>query len=259
MPSPAEAGSIWTGIWYEEAHHSTAIEGNTLVLKQVVLLLAEGLAVGNRELREYNEVKGYADAAEWVYQQAIASGSYAEGVLTIIEVRQVHLMAMTPVWDVAPHPDASDTEGPGGFRVHDIRTFPGGMAPVPWPDIPAAMHDWLEAVRGLVSGDGRPIADADLPELVAELHAAFERIHPFLDGNGRTGRLVLNLILVRLGLPPRLSTPRTDSGICGRCGWLTQERLATLASWSPGRCSSTCTSSWCRQLPDRRASSRWRR
>lgn len=69
-----EAEHIWTDIWLKEAHHSTALEGNTLVLKQVELLLSEGLAVGNKELREYNEVKGYADAANWVYRQAIAPG-----------------------------------------------------------------------------------------------------------------------------------------------------------------------------------------
>ena len=55
-----------------EAHHSTAIEGNTLVLKQVQRLLDEGRAVGNKELREYLEVRGYADAADWVYRQAVA-------------------------------------------------------------------------------------------------------------------------------------------------------------------------------------------
>ena len=51
LPSPAEAeaAGIWRGIWYEEAHHSTAIEGNTLVLKQVERLLDEGRAVGNKE------------------------------------------------------------------------------------------------------------------------------------------------------------------------------------------------------------------
>lgn len=52
LPNPVEAEGIWTAIWYQEAHHSTAIEGNTLVLKQVERLLAEGLAVGNKELRE---------------------------------------------------------------------------------------------------------------------------------------------------------------------------------------------------------------
>ena len=75
LPSPAEAEDIWTAIWYQEAHHSTALEGNTLVLQQVELLLAEGRAVGNKELREYMEVRGYADAAQWVYGQAPGRGT----------------------------------------------------------------------------------------------------------------------------------------------------------------------------------------
>ena len=64
LPNPLEAADIWKGIWYEEAHHSTALEGNTLVLKQVEVLLAEGRAVGDKQLKEYMEVRGYADAAE---------------------------------------------------------------------------------------------------------------------------------------------------------------------------------------------------
>jgi hypothetical protein len=58
LPSPVEAEDIWTAIWYQEAHHSTALEGNTLVLQQVELLLADGRAVGNKALREYMEVRG---------------------------------------------------------------------------------------------------------------------------------------------------------------------------------------------------------
>jgi hypothetical protein len=69
LPGPSEADGIWTSIWYEEAHNSTAIEGNTLVLKQVEQLLGEGRAVGNKELKEYLEVQGYAAAAQWVYGQ----------------------------------------------------------------------------------------------------------------------------------------------------------------------------------------------
>jgi hypothetical protein len=48
LPDPAEAEGIWTTIWYEEAHHSTALEGNTLVLKQVERLLSDGVAVGGK-------------------------------------------------------------------------------------------------------------------------------------------------------------------------------------------------------------------
>ena len=55
----------------------TALEGNTLVLKQVEVLLAEGRAIGAKELREHLEVKGYADAADWVYRQAISPGEWS--------------------------------------------------------------------------------------------------------------------------------------------------------------------------------------
>ena len=78
LPSPEEAEGIWRGIWLEEAHHSTAIEGNTLVLNQVEQLLSEGRAVGNKELSEYLEVRGYADAADWVYGHGIQPGRVGE-------------------------------------------------------------------------------------------------------------------------------------------------------------------------------------
>ena len=198
LPLPEEAAGIWRGIWYEEAHHSTAIEGNTLVLKQVERLLNEGRAVGNKELREYLEVRGYADAADWVYHQAVRpTGLASHGkVLTAAEVREVHRSAMAPVWEVAPHPDATDREAPGCYREHDIHAFPGGMTPVSWPLVGAELTSWVDEVNAL---DASSLA---FPEALASLHCRFEQIHPFLDGNGRAGRLVLNLILVRSGYPP---------------------------------------------------------
>jgi fido (protein-threonine AMPylation protein) len=199
LPDPLEAADIWRGIWFEEAHHSTAIEGNTLVLEQVEALLAEGRAVGAKELREYVEVKGYADAADWVYRQAIHPGSWkGDGLLTLAELRQIHRAAMAPVWDVAPHLQATERAAPGNFREHDIQPFPGGMTPPSWPLVPTETTAWIDAVNRLEA------RTPDLPEELARLHQQFERTHPFLDGNGRTGRLVLNLILVRLGYPPAI-------------------------------------------------------
>ena len=199
LPSPIEAADIWKGIWYEEAHHSTAIEGNTLVLKQVEALLAEGRAVGDKQLKEYMEVKGYADASEWVYGQGISQGTWTStDLITLTEIRHIHTAAMTPVWDVALHPDATASEAPGSFREHDIHAFPEGMKPPSWVEVPAAMTDWVVRACGL-----EPLK-IDLPEEIARLHCKFEQIHPFIDGNGRTGRLVLNLLLVRLGYPPAI-------------------------------------------------------
>jgi fido (protein-threonine AMPylation protein) len=199
LPSPLEADGVWRGIWLQEAHHSTAIEGNTLVLKQVEQLLAEGRAVGNRELREYMEVRGYADAASWVYGQAL-DGEWSGGKLvSITELRHIHRVALTPVWDVAPHDAASAAERPGSFREHDIQPFASGMQPPPWTDVPPQIADWISEAQAL----RKQLPDVE-PEALARLHARFEQIHPFLDGNGRAGRLVLNLLLVRLGYPPAI-------------------------------------------------------
>lgn len=202
LPSPEAAAGIWADIWMNETHNSTAIEGNTLVLRQVEQLLRDGIAVGNRQLGEYLEVRGYADAAEWAYRQAVlpddAATSVEAPLLTVREIRHLHHLAMTPVWDVDPHAAAGPDERPGDVRRHDIHPFPGGMTPPTHPLIGARLQDWLDQIPGL-----RTATDTAAQfDLLARLHAGFERVHPFLDGNGRVGRLVLDLLLVRLGYPP---------------------------------------------------------
>jgi Fic/DOC family len=227
LPSPIEAQGIWRGIWLEEAHHSTAIEGNTLVLREVEKLLDEGRAVGNKELRDYLEVKGYANAADWVYSRAIEPGAWsADEPITLTDVRHIHELALDLVWDVAPHPQATPRERPGSFREHDIEPFPGGMQPPQWPEVPAHFNAWVRDTSRLHTAGALAF-----PETLARLHARFEQIHPFLDGNGRTGRLVLNLLLVRLGYPPAIiykrershylkALRRADQGECGSLGEL---------------------------------------
>lgn len=227
LPSPKESEYIWSDIWHLEAHHSTAIEGNTLVLREVEALLEKGRAVGAKPLKEYMEVQGYATAARWVYAHAVDPGDWrTAGLVSIQELRQVHVLAMTPVWSVAPHPDATDHEGPGMFREHDIRPFGGGMTPPSWPLVPARVQDWIDEVKAARFGsdDKEP-----LPEVLARLHDSFEKVHPFIDGNGRVGRLLLNLLLVRLGYPPVVvlkqqrpayltAMQKADKGDCGPLG-----------------------------------------
>lgn len=198
LPLPEEAAAIWRDIWFEETHHSTAIEGNTLVLKQVQLLLFEGKAVGSKELREYLEVQAYAEAANWVYAQAIRDPTHSghDRKVTLTEVREIHRRTVETVWAHYPPEHLDSREGAGAFRRHDIEPFPGGMKPPPFVEVQPLLTDWVHNVNRRSSGD-RPLV-----EELADHHAAFERIHPFRDGNGRVGRLLLNLLLVRSGYPP---------------------------------------------------------
>lgn len=199
LPRPEEARAIWDDIWHQETHHSTAIEGNTMLLSQVRTLLEEGRAVGNKELQEYLEIQAYAEAAQWVYAQANRADDRTDGrdLISLTELRQIHTLVVDAVWRHFPPAGHRPEEGPGAFRRHDIRPLASGHRPVPWPEVPAAIHDWLRFSKE------RP-RDAHLFRHLAEIHCRLEQIHPFLDGNGRTGRLVVNLMLVRHGYPPAI-------------------------------------------------------
>lgn len=73
------------------------------------------------------------------------------------------------------------------------------MTPPTWPLVPAQLQAWVETVQAIPE---RSLQGVVLPELLAQVHNHFEKVHPFIDGNGRTGRLALNLIVVRMGYPP---------------------------------------------------------
>lgn len=204
LPSPKESEFVWSDIWHLEAHHSTALEGNTLALREVEALLERGRAVGAKPLKEYMEVQGYGNAARWVYARALTADERHDGTLiSISEVSEIHRLAMTPVWEVAPHPDATAREAPGMYREHEIAAFEGGMKPPSWPLVAARLRDWTDFVASRSDELHRAKASTEpVPEILAAIHNEFECIHPFIDGNGRAGRLALNLILVRLGYPP---------------------------------------------------------
>jgi fido (protein-threonine AMPylation protein) len=197
LPSPAENAAIWKDIWYEEAHHSTAIEGNTLLLKQVRVLLETGVVTGPaRELREFLEVQAYGEAARWVYSQALPATEWRDGgLVNLTELREIHRLVVEPVWRHFPPEELLPDEGPGGFRRHNIQPFASGLRPPDFTDVPHLVSYWVRRVHEPRDGEHVMLH-------LARLHADFEQIHPFRDGNGRTGRLVLNLLLVRHGYPP---------------------------------------------------------
>ena len=170
------------------------------------MLLAEGRAVGDKELREYLEVEAYSKAAGWVYGQGITPDAWgADGLLTLTELRHIHELTVGPVWATSPPDDLGPDERAGDLRRREIAPFASGMQPPPWPEVPALVDDWLRFLNAVP-----PMGQHTVVHL-ARIHAEFERIHPFRDGNGRVGRLVLNLLLVRLGYAPAIIRKRDRS------------------------------------------------
>lgn len=209
LPTLEEAKTIWEDIWQEEAHHSTAMEGNTLVAREVQMLLFEGKAVGSKGFRDYLEVQGYADAALWVYGQAVTGQTAADPGLNLTEVREIHKRVVEPAWRFFPPDHLDPRDAPGEFRHTDIEALRPGLRPPTWTEVRPLITDWVDRADEI----GRTVwlEGPHVMEDFADLHAELERIHPFNDGNGRAGRLVLNLLLVRYGYPPAV-IHRKDRG-----------------------------------------------
>jgi hypothetical protein len=122
LPNPKQASAIWDDVWCVEAHNSTGIEGNTLVLREVKALLQTQRVIGGKELKDYLEVEGYGKAAKWVYAQARAPKNFVpEGLLYITELRHIHELPLESIWKVEPHKNALPSHAPsiqGLFRRH---------------------------------------------------------------------------------------------------------------------------------------------
>jgi hypothetical protein len=182
LPRAVEADHILREIWLDDVHNSTAIEGNTMTRAQVADLVVRGRA--SASLVETLEVEGYARAADWVYRHAPDYGHVPGSV-----VSEIHKIAVELAWKVRP-PATQDE--PGAWRKSPVQVRAVQVA-VP-AAIPGELAAWSESTAKLK--DGHPVIHA------ATHHAWFERIHPFVDGNGRVGRLILNFMLIQRGYPP---------------------------------------------------------
>jgi hypothetical protein len=182
LPRAVEADEILRAIWLDDVHNSTGIEGNTMTKAQVVDLVERGRA--SASLLESLEVEGYAHAADWVYRVA----ADREGVPVSI-VSEVHKRAVRLAWELEP---PATRDQPGAWRQAPVAVRAVKVS-VP-AAIPADLDAWSRSTRK--RGDRHPVVHAAIH------HAWFERIHPFIDGNGRVGRLLLNFLLMQHGYPP---------------------------------------------------------
>ncbi len=164
----------------EWIYNSNAIEGSTLTLQETRLILETGMTIGGKSLREHFEVVNHQKAIDFV-ESLVRS----ETPVTPFHVRQIHQLVLTQI----------DDKGAGNYRQLTVRiTGSTYMPPEPW-DVPGRMADWEQWLHG----------EAQSLHVVARAAMAHHKlvaIHPFIDGNGRTARSVMNLLLMREGYPP---------------------------------------------------------
>jgi fido (protein-threonine AMPylation protein) len=189
LPRAVEADQILREIWIEDTYHSSALEGNPLSKRQVAQILEEGRATGT--LTDSLEIEGYGKAARWVYAEAPSYPS-AEGVPLAV-IQTVHRLLLGPAWALDPPDDGSMA---GSWRKRGMKITGSKVRTTPPIAIDGVIQDWIDQ-----SGEAKP-SDGHVLIHAGRMHAWFERIHPFADGNGRTGRLLLNFTLIQRGYPP---------------------------------------------------------
>lgn len=182
LPRAVEANHILREIWIDDVHNSTAIEGNTMTRAQVENVVERREI--QADLTEALDVQGYSEAADWVYRHA---ADY-EGVPVSV-VSEVHKRIVQLAWHLDPPPTQDE---PGAWRQSGVKV--GRLTVSLPPVIPGDLAEWRRSTADL--NGLHPLVHA------AAHHAWLERIHPFVDGNGRVGRLVLNFMLIQQGYPP---------------------------------------------------------
>jgi Fic family protein len=163
----------------ENTYNSNAIEGNTLTLRETALILQEGITIAEKPVREHLEAIGHKDAFEYVVTLASANAELTERV-----IKDIHSLVLM-----------NDPAGKGVYRSVPVAILGAAHTPPQPYMVQPMMEELLRDYGGMKQ-------EKHLIDAVAEFHLRFEGIHPFIDGNGRTGRLILNLELIKAGFLP---------------------------------------------------------
>lgn len=158
---------------------SNALEGNTLTAGETALVIEKGVTIGGKPLKDHLEAVDHARAVAWVVDLA---GDDAP--LTEADIRNLHRLVVAQ--------SDPDIAGRYADRARYVNTD-AGPRHFPTPaEVPALMSD---LVRWLAAAEATPAT-------AFRAHRSLVEIHPFNDGNGRVGRLLMNLVLMRGGYPP---------------------------------------------------------
>jgi Fic family protein len=174
--------------WFrvELTYTSNALEGNTLTRQETAVVVEKGLTIGGKSLVEHLEATNHAAALDKVVQ--IAQSATAD--ITEHTILDLHSTILHGI----------DDANAGRYRSIAVR-ISGSIVVLPNPlKVPTLMADFVKEMG--TRSDLHPV------ELAAEAHYQLVTIHPFIDGNGRTARLLMNLLLIKKGYPPALIRKR---------------------------------------------------
>ena len=176
--TPGEVARLREEFMVEFTYNSNAIEGNTLTLKETAMVL-EGMTIDQKPLKDHLEAVGHKDA--FLYVEDIASRNTT---LTDSVIKNIHSLVLM-----------NQPEDKGVFRRIPVKIMGAYTEPVEPILIEPKITELL-----LVNEERKTTMNPI--ERIARFHLEFEGIHPFIDGNGRTGRLLMNLDLIQNGYPP---------------------------------------------------------
>lgn len=154
----------------EMTYNSNAIEGNNLTYKETYLVINEGITIKGKSFKNHLEAKSHQEALEFVYDLIEFD---AQGTLSEHLIRQIQSLIISPV----------DKEVAGKYR--------SGEVAIEIPNLMSNLIFWFRENQKKL----HPI------EIASLLHHKLVAIHPFIDGNGRTARLIMNIVLLRAGFP----------------------------------------------------------
>lgn len=179
--SPAILKRLHDQLVIDWTYNSNAIEGNTMTLRETKMVIEDGLTIGGKSLAEHLEAINHKEAIEYVYNLAQLNSCVTER-----ELKDIHSLILKKI----------DDDYAGKYRDIQVRITGSKHTPPDPLCLPQIMHDY--ATKYLVHAQGHPIEQAALA------HFHLVTIHPFVDGNGRTARLLMNLILLKHGFPPAI-------------------------------------------------------
>ncbi len=168
----------WFDVTY--TYHTNAIEGNTLTLGETRMILEDGLTVGGKQVKEILEAKNHKNALDLLFDIVGGKKDLSEEIIC-----ELHKRLLLDI----------DDENAGNYRK--IQVYIAGSE-----ELPPSAKEVSKLMKNFIkwySGNKNKI---DILELAVLVHYKFVKIHPFIDGNGRIARLLVNLILLKNGYPP---------------------------------------------------------